>query len=56
MKVLCLDRMPTKQEMESIEKGLYSKIARSGGIIKWANIFKFALKNTTFYTNRNTRK
>lgn len=44
MKALCLNRMPTKQEMENIEKGLYSKIARSGGIIKWANILNLPLK------------
>lgn len=49
MKALCINRMPTRPELESFDSRLYSRVHRTGGIIKWANRLDLLLK--TPYSN-----
>jgi hypothetical protein len=44
MSALCLDRMPTRPEMETVGGGLYTKVQKAGGIIKWAERLDLSLK------------
>jgi hypothetical protein len=51
MKALCINRMPTRPELETFDSRLYSRVHRTGGIIKWADHMNLPLK--TPYSNPN---